>query len=128
LDPNHRRTVGSARGIVSRDLVRKGSRVWSRGSRGCERQYPDSWRAVGATAEREWNLGGMKSSGFRRENSQNIGIRIRESRSAENRVHVDVWQKTRWDPRGRRVDTCCLEVEVNILLNSRISGIHGIGG
>jgi hypothetical protein len=43
-------------------------------------------------------------------------------------VHVDAWQSIRWDPRGRRVDTCCLEIEVNIPLNSRISGIHGIGG
>jgi hypothetical protein len=46
LDPDHRRTVGSARGIVSRDLARKGSRIWARGSRGCEkaisRQLEDS--------------------------------------------------------------------------------------
>jgi hypothetical protein len=37
LDSEHRRTVGSARGIVSRDLVRKGPRIWPRGSRGREK-------------------------------------------------------------------------------------------
>jgi hypothetical protein len=35
--------VGSCIG----DLARKGSRIWLRGSRDCERRYPDSWRQCG---------------------------------------------------------------------------------
>jgi hypothetical protein len=58
LDLEHRRTVGSARWVGSRDITRKGSRVWLRGSRGCERRYPNSWRAMWAIAECEWNTGG----------------------------------------------------------------------
>jgi hypothetical protein len=83
---------------------------------------------VGHSGVGEWNTGGTKPSGSRREKSRSIGVRIRESRSAESEVRVDAWQSIRWDPRGRRVDTCCLEIEVNIPLNSRISGIRGIGG
>jgi hypothetical protein len=77
----------------------------------------------------EWSTGGTKSSGSRREKSRSIGVRIRESRSAESRGSCGrAWQSIRWDPRGRRVDTCCLEIGVNTPLNSRISGIRGIGG
>jgi hypothetical protein len=78
--------LGSARGIVYRDLARKDSRIWPRGSRDCEKRYPDSWRIVWAIARvGEWNTGGTKPSGSRREKSRSIGIRIRESRSAESR-------------------------------------------
>jgi hypothetical protein len=85
LDPDHRRTVGSARGIVYRDLARKGPRIWARGSRDCEkaisRQLEDS---VGHSRVGEWNTGGTKDpSGSRCEKSRSIGVRIRESRSAE---------------------------------------------
>jgi hypothetical protein len=89
------------------------------------RRYPDSWRIVWAIAEREWNTGGTKPSGSRCEKSRGIGIRSREvprsrdlcGRVAEHKV----------GPRGRRVDTRCLEIGVNTPLNSRNSGTRGIG-
>jgi hypothetical protein len=46
--------------------------------------------AVWAIAESEWNTGGMKPSGSRREKSRSIIVRVRESRSSES---------IRWDPR-----------------------------
>jgi hypothetical protein len=42
-------------------------------------EYPDSWRAVWAIAERKWNTGGTKTSGSYREKSRSIDIRNRES-------------------------------------------------
>jgi hypothetical protein len=41
-----------------------------------------------------------------------------------------VWMRgraIRWDPRGRQMDTRCLEIGVDTPLNSHISGVHGIG-
>jgi hypothetical protein len=40
---------------------------------------------VGHSEASEWDTGGTKTSGSRREKSQSIGVRIRESRSAESR-------------------------------------------
>jgi hypothetical protein len=94
LDTDHRRTVRSARGIMYRSLARKDSRIWVRGSRDCEKQYLDSWRIVWAIAEREWNTGGTKPSGSRREKSRSIGVKVRESRSAES--VVDGWTRIAW--------------------------------
>jgi hypothetical protein len=86
LDPDRRRTVGSVRGIVSWDLARKGSRIWTRGSRDCEEAIPQQLEgSVGHSEASEWNTGGTKTSGSRREKSKSIGVRIRESRSAESR-------------------------------------------
>jgi hypothetical protein len=54
-----------------------------------------------------------------------LGFASREVPRTE--VRVGTWQRIRWDPRGQRVDTHFLEIGVNTPLNSRISGIRGIG-
>jgi hypothetical protein len=99
LDPEHRRTVGSARGIVSQDLARKGLRIWAWGSRGCKNAISRQLEAVWAIAEREWNTGGTKPLGSRCEKPQGIGIRSREAPRSE--VRMDTWQSIRWDRTSR---------------------------
>jgi hypothetical protein len=100
LDPEHRRTVGSERGIVSRDLARKGPRIWPRGSRGCEIAISRQLGAVWAIAEREWNTGGTKDSRVAKcRGGDSCGRRVAKCRGAE--ILVDAWQSIRWDRASR---------------------------
>jgi hypothetical protein len=68
LDLEYRRTVGSERGIVSRDLARKGPRVWTRVSRGREKAISRQLEQCGPS----WSVSGIQ-----------VAQRIPESRSAE---------------------------------------------
>jgi hypothetical protein len=83
---------------------------------------------VWAIAEREWNTGGTKPSGSRREKSRSIGIRIRESRSAESRGSCGRVAEHKVGPAWSTGGHVLPGDRVNIPLNSRISGIRGIGG
>jgi hypothetical protein len=107
LDPEHRRTVGSERGIVSRDLARKGSRIWPRGSRGCEiaisRQLESSVGHSGVQVEYRWHKGFVS----------------REVPRSETRVDA-----SHEAPRSR--DSCGRVAEHKV--GPRISGTRGLGG
>jgi hypothetical protein len=103
---------------VSRDLARKGLRIWPRGSRGCEIGDIPTAGAVWAIAETgEWSTGGTKGSS--REISlrspeifalgsaslevprsrDSCGRRVTKCRGAE--ILVDAWQSIRWDCASR---------------------------
>jgi hypothetical protein len=96
------------RGIVSRDLARKGSRIWSRGSRGCEiaisRQLESSVGHSGVQVEYRWH------KGFVSHREDSCGSRA----VPRSRDYVDAWQSIRWD---RVVDGWDIEF--------RISGTRG---
>jgi hypothetical protein len=100
-----------------------------RGSRDCEKRYPDSWRIVWAISELASGIQvGRSPQDLAARSPKVLALGFMSHEELRALVHVDVLQSIRWDPRDRRLDTWCLEIEVNIPLNSCISGIHGIGG
>jgi hypothetical protein len=83
---------------------------------------------VGHSEAGEWNTGGTKPRDLAARSLEVLALGFASCEVPRDEVRVVVWQSIRWDPRGRRVDTRCLEIGVDTPLNSRISGVRRIEG
>jgi hypothetical protein len=120
LDPH----VGSCIG-ASREKAREFGHGGRELREAIPRQLEDS---VGHSEAGEWNTGGTKPRDLAARSPEVLALGFASREVPRDEVRVVAWQSIRWDRVDRRVDTRCLEIGVDTPLNSRISGVRGIGG
>ena len=83
---------------------------------------------MGHSEAGEWNTGGTKPQDLAVRSLEVLALGFVSREVTRDEARVVTWQSIRWDPRGQRVDTRCLEIGVDTPLNSHNSGVHRIGG
>jgi hypothetical protein len=83
---------------------------------------------VGHSKVGERNTGGTNARDHAARSPEVLALGFVSCEVPRDEVRVVTWQSIRWDLRGRQVVTRCLVIGVDTPLNSRISGVHGIGG